>query len=201
MYVRASTITAVALALGLAACSSGGSARYGTGDPNLAAPNPAGGAIDPFLTDGHAVLQAFDAISARSGKPFRVTSVSADGVNGLSVDVQEPDHHVNVDRYVVAPDGTLAGPTPVRLTSLDGRPVTAQVVDYRSFDPHSVGFERLTSTARAAIAGSHYPDARVSEWEFGGIRPDDRRFMYLESARARPAAELGANLQIVALHY
>ncbi len=201
MHVKPAAIAVVALALGLAACSSGGGSRYGTGDPNLAAPNPGGGPIDPFLTDGRAVLAAFDAISERSGKPFRVTSVSADGVNGLSVDVQEPGHRVNVDRYGVGNDGTLSGPTPVKLTSLDGRPITEQVVDYRAFDPRSVGFERLTATARAAIAASHYPDARVGEWEFGGIHSDDRRFMYLAAARARPAAELGPNLQIVALHY
>jgi len=198
---HAGRIAVIACAFALAACSSGGASRYGAGDPSLSAPNPAGGPISPFLTGGHAVLQAFDAIESRSGKPLRVTSLSSDGTNGLSVDVQEPDHHVNVDRYVVSPDGTLAGPTPVRLQSLDGRPITAAIVDYRAFDPRAVGFERLDGTARAAIAASRYPDARVAEWEFGGVHSDDRRFLYLESARARPAAELGPNLQVLHMHY
>src|SRR5579871_3632071 len=93
------------IAFGLAACS--GSSRggsYGSGDPSLAAPNPAGGPIDPFLTDGQAVLRALDAVASRSGTPLRVTEIGADGVNGLTLDVQEPKNHVNVDRYVVAAD-------------------------------------------------------------------------------------------------
>ncbi|MBV8198393.1 MAG: hypothetical protein JO263_09665 [Candidatus Eremiobacteraeota bacterium] len=199
------SFAAFALAGGfvLAACSgtSSGHGSYGSGDPSLAAANPGGGPIDPFLTDGRAVLQALDAIAARSGRPLRVTSISADRVNGLMVDVVEPAHHINVDRYVVAPDGSLSGPTPVKLMSLDGRPITAGSVDARAFDPNAIAFANLTKTARTAIAKSGYPDARVIEWEFNGIGRDDRHFMYLESARARPSAEIDAHLHIVRMGF
>lgn len=187
----------------LVACSGSSSSHgsYAAGDPNLAASNPGGGAIDPFLTDGRAVLAALDAIAARSGRPMRVTSITADRTNGLMVDVQEPAHHINVDRYVVSPDGTLNGPTPVKLMSLDGGPITAQKVDARVFDPKAIAWAHLTQTAREAIAKSGYADARVTEWEFDGIGVDDRHFMYLESARARPSANINARLQIIKMQF
>src|SRR5580700_12330812 len=171
MVLRRMSLAAFAFAL--AACSghSGQSNSYGSGDPNLAAPNPGGGPIDPFLTDGIAVLHALDAIAARSGEPLRVTEISADGVNGLMVDVQEPAHHINVDHYVVAPDGTLTGPTPVKLVSLDGGPITVATVDQRAFNPKAIDFARLAHTAREAIAKSNYSDARVTEWELDGLGP------------------------------
>jgi len=177
--------------------SSGSGGGYGSGDPALAAANPGGGPIDPFLTNGQAVLAALDAIGRRSGGPLRITSISADRINGLTVDAQEPAHHINVDRYVVAPDGTLSGPAPVKLMSLNGGPITAQSVDARAFDPHAIAFAKLTQTARQAIAKSGYPDARVTEWDFEGLGPDDRRFIYLESARARPSVEVTPQLNIV----
>src|SRR5580704_8119463 len=64
---------ACAVALVLTACSgsSGHGGSYGSGDPNLAAANPGGGPIDPFLSDGSAVTRALDAIAAHSGKPLR----------------------------------------------------------------------------------------------------------------------------------
>ncbi|HEX3370029.1 MAG TPA: hypothetical protein VHS56_10680 [Candidatus Cybelea sp.] len=191
------------LALALVSCSgsSGGHGAYGSGDPKLAAPNPGGGPIDPFLTDGQAVLQALGAIATRSGTPLRVTSIDADRMNGLSVDVQEPKHHINVDRYVVAPDGTLTGPTPVKLMSIGGGPITAASVDARAFSPEAIEFARLTQTARAAIAKSNYPDARVIEWEFGGIGSDDRQYIYLESARARPVAVVNSHLKILRMQF
>lgn len=194
---------ALSVAALLSACSgtSGGGSPYGTGDPNLAAANPGGGSIDPFLTDGQAVLRALDAIAGRSGRPFRVTSMNADRINGLTVDVQEPAHRVNVDEYKVAPDGTLSGPTPVRLVSLNGGPIAVADVDRKAFDPKAVGFGRLTQTAREAIARSKFPDARVTEWDFDGMSSDDRRFMYLEAARARPVALLGAHLNILAMRF
>jgi hypothetical protein len=196
-------MTLAAFAFALAACSghSGQSSSYGSGDPNLAAPNPGGGPIDPFLTDGIAVLHALDAIAARSGKPLRVTEISADGVNGLMVDVQEPAHHINVDHYAVAPDGTLAGPTPVKVMSMNGSPITASVVDAQAFDPKVIAFAHLTQTAREAIQKSNYPDARVSQWEFGGIGLDDRKYIYLESARARPVAVVTPSLKIVRMQF
>lgn len=194
---------AVAIALLLAACagSTGRGSSYASGDPNLAAANPGGGPIDPFLANGDAVLSALDAIAARSGRPLRVTSISADQMNGLMVDVQEPAKHINVDRYVVALDGTLSGPTPVKLMSLNGGPITARNVDARAFDPHAIAFAKLTPTVREAIAQSTYPDARVIEWEFGGIGPDDRKYIYLESARARPVAVVNPQLKIVRMQF
>lgn len=191
------------IALGLAACSgsSHGGASYGSGDPSLAAPNPAGGTIDPFLADGQAVLHALDAVASRSGTPLRVTEISADGVNGLMLDVQEPQRHINVDRYVVAADGSIAGPTPVKLMSLDGGPITAASVDRRAFDPRTVAFASLTATVREAIRRSNYPDARVSQWEIDGLGPDDRRYIYFESARARPVAAVTPGLKIVRMTF
>ncbi len=190
------------LAFSLAACSgSGGHSSYAAGDPNLAAANPGGGPIDPFLTNGQAVLAAFDAIAAHSGRPLRVTSITADRLNGLTVEVQEPAHHVNVDRYVIAPDGSLNGPTPVKLMSMDGGPVTAAIVDQRAFDPEAIAFGRLTQTARDAIAKSNYSDARVTEWELSGLGPDDRRYIYLESARARPVAVVSPQLHILRMQF
>ncbi len=186
----------------LAACAGhSSSSDYGSGDPNLAAANPGGGPVDPFLTNGQAVLRALDAVAERSGKPLRITSISADEMNGLMVDVQEPQHHINVDHYVVAPDGTLSGPTPVKLMSLGGAPITAATVDQRAFSPDAIAFVRLTQTAREAIAKSNYPDARVKEWEFDGLGPDDRDYIYLDSARARPVAVVTPQLRIVSMRF
>jgi hypothetical protein len=199
--VAASLATFLALASCSSASSSGGGASYGTGDPALAAANPGGGAIDPFLSDGEAVLHALDAIAAQSGQPFRVISLNADRLNGLTVHVQEPAHHVNVDQYVVAPDGKMTGPTPVKMIAMGAGPVTARDVDLQAFDPSKIGLSRLTATARAAIAKSHFSDARVTEWEFDGVTPDDRRFMYLEAARGRPNASLDSGFRIVKIQF
>jgi len=147
------------------------------------------------------VMQALDAVAARAGKPLRVTSITADQINGLSVDVQEPAHHVNVDRYVVAPDGTLSGPTPVKVMSLGGGPITAADVDRQAFDANAIAFGRLAQTERDAIARSEYPDARAIEWEFGGIGPDDRKYIYFESARARPTAVVTPQLKILRMQF
>jgi hypothetical protein len=201
--MSAAVCTGVA-ALAVCACSgssSGHAGSYGSGDPNLAAANPGGGPIDPFLTDGAAVLRALDAIAAHSGKPLRITSISADQTNGLMVDVQEPAKHVNVDRYAIAPDGTLSGPTAVKLMSLNGGPITTPDVDARAFDPKAIAFVRLTPTIREAIAKSNYPDARVIEWEFGGIGPDDRKYIYFEAARARPVAVVTPRLKILRMQF
>jgi hypothetical protein len=190
------------LACALAACSgSAAHSAYGAGDPNIAAANPGGGPIDPFLTNGQAVLAAFDAIAAHSGRPLRFTSISADRLYGLTVEVQEPAHRVNVDRYVIAPDGSLSGPTPVKLMSMDGGPITAAIVDERAFDPKAIAFARLTQTARDAIAKSNYSDARVAEWELSGLGPDDRRYIYLESARARPVAVVSPQRHILRMQF
>jgi hypothetical protein len=186
------------------ACSGAGNGAhnsYGQADPKLAAANPGGGPIDPFLTDGQGVIRALGDIAQRSGKPLRVTSISADGVNGLVADVQEPNHHINVDHYVVAIGGTLTGPTPVKMMSMDGGPITAAKIDARVFDPNAIAFVRLSKTAQQAIAKSGYSDSRVTQWEIDGIGKDDRHFMYLESARGRPAANIDAGLNIIGMSY
>jgi hypothetical protein len=198
--------TCAAIAFALASCpaaSAGDVSPYGPGDPKLAAPNPLG-PIDPFLANGDAVLRALDAIAARSGRPLRVTDINANNVDGLTVDVQEAAHHVNVDRYVVAPDGTLADPIPVQVDpqAWDSEanvntPVTAAVVDRQAFDPTALDFARLAQTAREAIAKSGFSDARVTAWEFKGVRPASSRWIYLEAARGKPAARVDVHLKIV----
>ena len=204
MRTRIQTGAAV-LALVLTACSgssSNGGSPYGAGDPHLAAPAPGRGDIDPFLSNGNAVLRALDAIAARSGRPMRVRRISADQVNGLSVSVQEPKRHVNLDQYVVAPDGTLSGPTPVKLISLYGHgPVTAADVDRSVFDPKAIAFARLERTVREAIARSHFPDARISQWEIRGTDRSDGRYLYFEAARGRPIAEVDTRLRIVRMQF
>jgi hypothetical protein len=194
---------AAAVALALAGCSgsSGGSSSYVAGDPNLAAPNLGGGPIDPFLANGQAVLGALDAIAAKSGTPMRVTSMNADRTNGLTVDVQEPANHVNVDEYVVAPDGKLSGPIPVKLSAMHGGPVTAADVDEQAFDPKKIAFARLAQTAKEAIAKSNFSDARVSEWEIDGLGPDARKYIYLDAARGRPVAVVDNDLKIVKIQF
>ena len=193
---------AILFALVASACSgSSGGSSYGSGDAALAASNPGGGPISPFLADGQAVLRAFDAVEARSGKPLRVTSITSDRMNGLMVDVQDPKNPINVDQYTISPSGTLSGPAPVKLMSLTGGPVTAADVKSRAFDPRAVGFARLADAAREGITRSKYADARVSEWDFAGIGPDDRRYMYFDSARARPVAVLSPQLTVVDMRY
>jgi hypothetical protein len=117
------------------------------------------------------------------------------------VDVQEPKHPINVDHYMVGIDGTLSGPTPVKMMSMDSGPVTAATITARAFDPNAIAFVRLSKTAQAAIAKSGYPDARVTQWEIDGIGKDDRHFMYLESARSRPAANIDSQLHIIGMSY
>jgi hypothetical protein len=196
-------LVAAAVALALAGCSgsSGGGSSYPAGDPNLAAPNLGGAPIDPFLANGNAVLSALDAIAAKSGKPMRVTSMNADRTNGLTVDVQQPANHVNVDEYVVAPDGNLSGPVPVKLSAMHGGPVTAADVDAQAFDPKKIAFARLAQTAKEAIAKSNFPDARVSEWEIDGLGPDARKYIYLDAARGRPVAVVNNDLKIVDIRF
>jgi hypothetical protein len=205
----ASTCAAIALSLAsYPAASAADASLYGPGDSKLAAPTSTGGPIDPFLTNGEAVLRALDAIAARSGRPLRVTAISANNVDGLTVDVQEPAHHVNVDRYVVAPDGTIADPKPVQVDpqAWDSEanvnaPVTAAVVDRQAFDPTAIAFSRLEQTAREAIAKSGFTDARVVFWEFKGVRPASSRWIYLEAARGKPTAQVDVHLKIVNFEY
>jgi hypothetical protein len=196
-------VFAVSAALILAGCSgsSGNGSSYPAGDPSLAAPNLGGGAIDPFLANGDAVLSALDAIAAKSGTPMRVTSMNADRTNGLTVDVQQPANHVNVDEYVVSPDGKLSGPIPVKLSAMHGGPVTAADVDSQAFDPKKIAFARLAQTAKEAIAKSNFSDARVSEWEINGLGPDARKYIYLDAARGRPVAVVNNDLKIVNMQF
>jgi hypothetical protein len=194
-------LAAVAVTLALAGCSSGSSSSYPAGDPNLAAPNIGGGPIDPFLANGDAVLTALDAIAANAGTPFRVTSMNADRTNGLTVDVQQPTNHVNVDEYVVASDGKLSGPIPVKLSAMHGGAVTAADVDAQAFDPKKIAFARLAATSKEAIAKSNFSDARVSEWEIDGLSPDARKYIYLDAARGRPVAVINNDLKIVRMQF
>ena len=189
--------------LAFAGCSgsSGGGSAYGEGDASLAAPNLGGGPIDPFLANGQAVLSALDAIAQKSGTPMRVTSMNADRTNGLTVDVQQPANHVNVDEYVVAPDGKLSGPIPVKLSAMHGGPVTAADVDAQAFDPKKIAFARLAQTAKEAIVKSKFSDARVSEWEINGLGPDARKYIYLDAARGRPVAVVNNDLKIVDMRF
>jgi hypothetical protein len=185
----ASTCAAIAFALAsYPAASAADASHYGPGDP--------------FLTNGDAVLRALDAIAARSGRPLRVTAISANNVDGLTVDVQEPAHHANVDRYVVAPDGTVADPQPVQVDpqAWDSHanvnaPVTAAVVDRQAFDPTAIDFARLAQTAREAIAKSGFADAHVVFWDFKGVKPGSARWIYLEAARGKPAAQVDVHLK------
>ena len=196
-------LVAVAVALAFAGCSgsSGAGSPYGEGDASLAAPNLAGGPIDPFLANGQAVLSALDAIAQKSGTPMRVTSMNADRTNGLTVDVQQPSNHVNVDEYVVAPDGKLSGPIPVKLSAMHGGPVTAADVDAQAFDPKKIAFARLAQTAKEAIVKSKFSDARVSEWEINGLGSDARKYIYLDAARGRPVAVVNNDLKIVDMRF
>jgi hypothetical protein len=182
----------------LAACSGSKSSStpYGTGDPNLGAANPMGGPVDPFLTDGQAVTNALDAVATRSGKPLRVMSINASAAGGLTVDIQDPAKPGNLDRYQVAPNGTLFGPIPMQLMA-QGRPVSAAEIAQQVFDPKTVPFTRLTQAVRDAIARSNVPDARESLWVFSGIRPGDRRYIYLETSRGRKAAALDPQLNVL----
>ncbi|MBV8489115.1 MAG: hypothetical protein JO199_01205, partial [Candidatus Eremiobacteraeota bacterium] len=71
----------VASLMAATSCSGGagpGGGSYGGGDPSLAATNPAGSTVSPFLADGEAVLRALDAVEAKSGSPLRVTSMDSD---------------------------------------------------------------------------------------------------------------------------
>jgi hypothetical protein len=196
MKVLRLDVCVIAAALALSACSgaSGKGGSYGSGDPTLAAANPGGGPIDPFLSNGQAVLQALDAIAAHSGKPLRVTSISADQVNGLMVDVQEPAKHVNVDRYTIAPDGTLSGPTPVKLMSMSGGPITAADVDRRAFDPHVIAFARLTPTIRQAIAKRVIPTRASSTGSSAGLEPTTESSSTLSPRERDPSRWLRRNL-------
>jgi hypothetical protein len=199
----------LALVLGLSGCSDEESASgsshagpgYGVADPKLTAANPAGGPMDPFLTNGQAVLHALDAIAAKSGRPLRVTSMQADQINGLSADVQEPKNHVNVDHYVVKPDGTLSGPDPVKLTGPNGLQITAALVDQSVFDPKAIRFAHLSQMVREAIVRSKTPDARASSWQVDSLRPDGCFFIYFEAARARPYAVAHADMSIVRIGF
>jgi hypothetical protein len=202
---RSLVLAMLAMLATLAACSStsigSSGSSYGRGDPTLAAANPmVGGAIDPFLSDGHAVLEALDAIESRVGKPLRITRLEADQIHGLTVDVQVPAHRDEVDQYVVAVDGTLTGPAPVKIDTMSGKPVTAADVNAETFDRHAVGIAHLESTIRQAIAKSHAADARVVDWEYAGGE-SGRKYAYLDSARTRPIAVLGNHFELLRVQF
>lgn len=197
-------IFAAVFGLMVTACSAttlGGASSFGEADASLTAPNPGPGPLNPFLANGDAVVKALDAIAQKTGAPLRVTSMEADTMNGLTVNVQEPKNHINVDRYVVEPDGTIKGPEPVKLMSLGGGPITAKTVDDQTFDPKAIAFPKLARMIKTGIEKSNYPDARAANWEIGGIGPDDRRYVYLQSERARPAIAFEPDMSIVRVSF
>ena len=161
-------VLATILAIGAIACSGSKSGQpYGAGDPALAAANPAGGPIDPFLTNGDAVVQALHDVTSRYPAPLRLTSISAHISEGLIFDVVLPTDRAHVVRYIVAPTGKTLGPIAVNLL-IGGRPATASDIAILAFDPATLAFARLTSAIRDAIAQSKLPDARVIQWGLGG---------------------------------
>ncbi|MGA8534129.1 MAG: hypothetical protein WB615_08485 [Candidatus Tumulicola sp.] len=190
---------ALAVAVALVACS-GSKGRsgpaYGTGDPSLAAPN-SNGSVNPFLTDGQAVVRALDAIEARTGKPLRVTLISANAMGGLTIDVQERASHGKLDRYQVAPNGTILGPVPEKLVTARGTVATAADIERQAFDPRALAFAHLAQTERDAIAKANDRGARVAEWDVGGIRPGDRRLIYIQTARGNLFAVIDPQFHIV----
>lgn len=202
--IRAFGACTLLVSLALAGCggnAAGGGGDYGSGDPSLTAPNPLGGPVSPFIADGAAVQKALDAIEAKSGKPLRTLSLESNDGRGLTVQVQEPDHRVNVDEYVVAPNGSMSGPAPVKLDSMSGGPVTAAEVDAEAFDPRSFPWSRLAQTVRDGIAKSNFSDARASEWEIDGLHKDDKRTLYYDAQRGRPVALLNADLTIAQMRF
>ncbi|MBV8373570.1 MAG: hypothetical protein JOY69_09935, partial [Candidatus Eremiobacteraeota bacterium] len=192
---------AAALTISLAACSgskSSSTAPYGTGDPSLGAANPMGGPVDPFLTDGQAVTNAIDAVAARAGQPLRIMMINASAAGGLTIDIRDPHKRGNLNRYQVAPTGTVFGPIPMQLIS-EGRPVTAEEIDRQAFDPKAVNFARLAQAERDALTQAKIPDARVVVWSMAGIRPNDHRSIILEYSGGRVAVILDPQLNIVRL--
>lgn len=143
---------------------------YGTGNPNLAQPNPGGGPVDPFLTDGNAVLQAIHDVQSHYTQPIRVTSISAHA-EGLILDVVLPTDRARVVRYIIPPNGKIIGPIPVKLV-VNGRVANASDVASLAFDPTTLPFARLEPALRDAVAHSKIDDARIFQWGLGGANKD-----------------------------
>src|SRR5579862_2978839 len=177
------TLGALALASALVACTGGAqrepssadaaapadspaaSSPFGKGDSTL--PIPDGDQVNPLLTNGQAVLLAFDALEKRTGKPLRVTSLTSVSGTGLTIHVQEPTHRENVDEWTVMPNGDISGPIPVHITLIGstGR-VTASDIDKEAFDPRKIPFARLNKAEHEALAKAKLQDGRLSEWTF-----------------------------------
>ena len=69
-------------------------------------------------------------------------------------------------------------------------------VDRRAFDPKAIACCAWHKPRAEAIAKSSLSDARVTQWEFSGLASDDRKYTYLEAARARPVAVINADLKM-----
>jgi hypothetical protein len=172
MRIHVVAAAAAFVVAGLAACSGSKQAQtapYGTGDPALAAMNPFGGPIDPFLTDGDSVQRALHTVAAHYHEPLRLTSISAHSNGALIVDVQLETNRGKVVRYIIAQDGKTLGPIPVKLLVM-GTPATPKDVALLVFDPNTIAFARLNAAARDAIKRSKLPDGRVSQWGLGGAK-------------------------------
>ncbi len=196
-------LSAVAIATTFAAfagCSGSKSATapYGTGDPGLGAAGPTG-SVSPFLTDGQAVMHGLDAIAARSGQPLRVTQVTVNAAGGLIVDVREAAQHGLLSRYMVASNGTILGPIPVKLVS-GGVVRTAADIQHMVFDPKAVPFAQLARAERDAIAMAKLPSLRVSQWDVGGLGPHSRRVMLLENDNGRRIVVLDPQFHVAQIH-
>lgn len=170
MRVHTLTATAALLVAALAACSGSkqNPAPYGTGDPNLAAINPYGGPIDPFLTNGDAVRKALATLPARYS-PVRLTSISAQNGGGLIADVVEPVRADKVVRYIFQSSGKTLGPIPVKLV-IAGAVATRADIAGLAFDPNTIAFSRLADGVRDAIARSKLQNGRISQWGLGGAK-------------------------------
>jgi len=133
------------------------------GDPSLAAAPPGGqGAPNPFLTDGDAVKMAIAAVKKHINGPLRTLEINVlYSTQQITLEVQDPKNHENVDAYVVDPTFQVQGPSPVQLT---GATVTPAVIDANVFDPLTVDFSKLRAFAQAVVVRSKQPDMRVQVW-------------------------------------
>jgi hypothetical protein len=170
MRVHSLSVSAAIFAAALVACSGSkeNPAPYGTGDPTLAAVNPYGVALNPFLTDGNAVRRALATLAPRY-VPFRITSIAATSGGGLTVDVVTPVRRDKVVRYILLPTGKTYGPIPVKLV-VSGAIATAADIAQLAFDPNTIAFGRLTPAVRDAIARSKLQKGRISQWGLGGAK-------------------------------
>ena len=169
---------------------------FGAPDKTLKVPD--GDDPNPMLTNGQAVLRALDALEKKTGKPLRVTSIVTVSGVGMTLHVQEPKHHSNLDEWVVRSNGEITGPTPVHITLMDSNDrVTDADVDRLTFDPRAIPFARLNKVEHEALAKAKLTDGRLSEWSF-----DDQGYMIsMESKRENANADVSPDLKLLRINY